>query len=60
MLVLPNLVICRHITQFEELQLLKEFEKRETTFTSRYRARKEEKREMEGKVHYSAHCYIGM
>lgn len=40
----------KHITQFEELQLLKEFEKKETTFTSRYRTKKRERQEMEGKV----------
>ncbi len=43
----------KHITQFEELQLLKEFEKKETTFTSRYRTKKRERQEMEGKVHKS-------
>ena len=40
----------KHITQFEELQLLKEFEKKETTFTSRYKNRKQEKQDMEAKV----------
>ena len=40
----------KHITQFEELQLLKEFEKKETTFTSRYKTRKQEKQDMESKV----------
>ena len=40
----------RHITQFEELQLLKEFEKRETVFTSRYRTKKREKQDMEAKI----------
>ncbi len=40
----------RYITQFEELQLLKEFEKKETTFTSRYKNRKLEKQDLESKV----------
>ena len=40
----------KHITQFEELQLLKEFEKKETIFTSRYKNRKQEKQDMESKV----------
>lgn len=40
----------KHITQFEELQLLKEFEKKETIFTSRYKNRKQEKRDLESKV----------
>lgn len=43
-------LLCRHITQFEELQLLKEFEKRETVFTSRYRSKKQERQDMEGKM----------
>ena len=38
------------ITLFEELALLREFEKRETNFTSKYRSKKKEKGEMEGKV----------
>ena len=41
---------CRHITQFEELQLLKEFEKRETMFTSRYRSKKQERSDMVAKM----------
>lgn len=40
----------RHITQYEELSLLKEFEKRETTFTSRYKTKKKEKAAMAVKV----------
>lgn len=40
----------KHITQFEEMNLLKEFEKRETTFTSRYRTKKKERGAMAGKV----------
>ena len=40
----------KHITQFEELQLLKEFEKKETSFTSRYKNRKQDKQDMESKV----------
>ena len=43
----------KHITQFEELQLLKEFEKKETIFTSRYKNRKQEKQDLESKV---KHC----
>lgn len=43
-------VWCRHISLFEELELLKEFEKRETTYTNRYTTKKQEKREMETKV----------
>ena len=40
----------RHITQFEEMTLLKEFEKRETTFTTRYRSKKQEREGMDIKV----------
>lgn len=40
----------RHITQFEELELLKEFEKRETNYTTRYRTKKEECAEVGAKV----------
>lgn len=40
----------KHITQFEELQLLKEFEKKETIFTTRYNSRKQEKQDLESKV----------
>ena len=40
----------RLLTQFEELQLLKEFEKKETIFTSRYKSRKQDKQDMESKV----------
>lgn len=40
----------RHITQFEEMTLLKEFEKRETTFTSRYSSKKLERHTMGIKV----------
>ena len=43
-------VWCRHISLFEELEQLKEFEKRETTYTSRYTAKKQEKKDMETKV----------
>ena len=35
---------------FEELELLKEFEKRETTYTKRYSDKKQEKKSMETKV----------
>jgi len=40
----------RLITQFEETTLLKEFEKRETTFTSRYRTKKQERQTIDVKV----------
>lgn len=40
----------RHLTQFEELELLKEFEKRETNFTSKYRTKKKERSDLEVKV----------
>ena len=42
-----------HITLFEELELLKEFEKRETTFITRYQNKKTERKEMDRKVNYS-------
>ena len=42
--------MCRHLTQFEELELLKEFEKRETNFTSKYRTKKKERGDLEVKV----------
>lgn len=42
----------KHITQYEEMTLLKEFEKRETTFTSRFETKKEEKGAMAIKVRY--------
>lgn len=45
----------RHITQFEELQLLKEFEKREMGLTSRYSSKKKEKQEMEEKIDEAEH-----
>lgn len=40
----------KHITQFEEMILLKEFEKSETTYTSRYRTKKKEREAMAVKV----------
>lgn len=43
----------RHLTQFEELELLKEFEKRETNFTSKYRTKKKERADLEEKVNKS-------
>ena len=43
----------RHLTLFEELELLKEFEKRESNFTGKYRSKKQERAQMESKV-----CYI--
>lgn len=52
---------CSLITLFEELALLKEFEKRETNFTSKYRLKKKEKGEMEGKVsawHINVQVYV--
>ena len=45
----------RHITQFEELQLLKEFEKGEMGLTSRYSSKKKEKQEMEEKIDEAEH-----
>ena len=42
--------MCRYLTQFEELELLKEFEKRETNFTSKYRTKKKERGDLEVKV----------
>ena len=39
-----------HITLFEELELLKEFEKRETTFITRYQNKKTERKELDRKV----------
>ena len=39
-----------HITLFEEMTLLKEFEKRETTFTTKYRTKKLGKQAMAIKV----------
>ena len=41
---------CSHITLFEELELLKEFEKRETSFITRYQNRKTERKELDRKV----------
>ena len=41
----------KHITQFEEMELLREFDKRESTFTSRYRTKKKEKEAMAVKVY---------
>lgn len=46
-------LLLRHLTQFEELELLKEFEKRESTFTGKYRAKKQEKSDLEVKVRYN-------
>lgn len=40
----------KHITKFEEMVLLREFDKRESTFTSRYETRKKEKETMMVKV----------
>lgn len=40
----------KHITHFEEISLLKDFEKRETTFTSRYKTKKKERVAMTAKV----------
>ena len=48
--ILIVLLTCRHLTQFEELELLKEFEKRETNFTSKYRTKKKERGDLEVKV----------
>lgn len=40
----------KHITQFEEMTLLKDFEKRGTTFTTRYKTKKHEKMAITMKV----------
>ena len=40
----------KHITYFEEMSLLKEFEKSETVFTSRYKTKKHERHAMATKV----------
>ena len=40
----------RHVTLFEELMLLKEFEKREYTFATRVLTKEDEQEEMEDKV----------
>ena len=45
----------RHINLFKELELLKEFEKRESTYTTRYTSKKNERKEMDTKV-WSALC----
>lgn len=42
-----------HITLFEELELLKEFEKRETTFITRHENKKTERKELDKKVRYT-------
>lgn len=50
-ILLSQVIICySHITLFEELELLKEFEKRETTFITRYQNKKTERKEMDRKV----------
>ena len=41
---------CSHITQYQELTLLREFEKKEKTFTLRYQTKRKESRDMETKV----------
>lgn len=40
----------KHITQFEEMALLREFDKRESSFTSRYVTKKKEREAMAVKV----------
>ena len=52
-------VCCRHINLFEELELLKEFEKRESTYTTRYTSKKKERKDLETKVHmYVQYMYV--
>ena len=50
MLNIISWLLFRHLTQFEELELLKEFEKRETNFTTKYRTKKKERGDLEVKV----------
>ena len=45
-----NHIYFRHVTLFEELMLLKEFEKREHTFATRVLTKEDEQEEMEDKV----------
>ncbi len=52
--------VLRHLTQFEEMELLKEFEKRESIFTGKYRAKKQEKSDLEVKVMIYIHMYMYM
>lgn len=47
---------CSHITQYQELTLLREFEKKEKTFTSRYQTKRKESRDMETKVGVLSAC----
>lgn len=46
----------RHITQYEEMELLREFDKKESSFTSRYKSKKKEKEAMAVKVSFSFAC----
>ena len=44
------LLLCRHVTLFEELLLLKDFEKRENVLADRVEARHQDKLDMQAKV----------
>lgn len=50
----------KHITQYEEMVLLKEYEKGETNFTSRYETKKKEKQAMSEKVKWCVCDIIGV
>ena len=47
-----SLSICRCVTLFEELKLLKDFEKREDVFAEKVEAKEKEKNDMQQKVTY--------
>lgn len=47
----------RHVTQFEELELLKEFEKQEINFLEKYQTKKKERVDIEKKV-MSLYYYV--
>ena len=51
-------VLNRHVTQYEELLLLKEFEKRETVFAGKVAAKQTEKTDMMSKVHLEMECFF--
>jgi WD40 repeat protein len=48
--VTMKMMELKHLRQFEEIELLKEFEKRETNFTSKYKTKKKEKADLEEKI----------
>ena len=50
-LPIKNDVLYRQVTLFEELLLLKDFEKRENMLADRVAARQQEKIDMQNKVH---------